>query len=144
MSRSFPRKRERTDRASIPVDRASISYVQKTPTARRSILRRVLRPAKNVGRGYLAPVVVLGTSTFTGEVFEPRLPVANSTPVPTTITINAPTRIPRRPVPPLSSVMLILRPRRARNAQARRLVPRWLAPAPWRRVPLPDACENCY
>src|ERR1044071_9083040 len=50
---------------------------------------------------YFEPVVTFGHSTFRVDVFEPRLPVANSRPAPTTTTISAPTSTPRTPIPPL-------------------------------------------
>src|SRR4029079_140315 len=63
------------------------------------------------GCAHAAPyllVLIFGNSTFTVDDFCPRLPVAKRMPPPTTITINAPTRTPSTPTPPLLPSAMVL------------------------------------
>src|SRR4029079_6079200 len=90
--------------------KAAVRRGKAQPARRRSAQARLSQAQSQRGCAHAAPyllVLIFCNSTFTVDDFCPRLRVAKRRPPPTTITINAPTRTPSTPTPPLPSAMVL-------------------------------------
>src|SRR6478735_7486652 len=94
----------------VQLQKTAVRRGKAQPARRRSAQARLSQAQSQRGCAHAAPyllVLIFGNSTFTVDDFCPRLPVAKRMPPPTTITINAPTRTPSTPTPPLPSAMVL-------------------------------------
>src|SRR6476619_3513889 len=95
----------------VQLQKTAVRRGKAQPARRRSAQARLSQAQSQWGCAHAAPyllVLIFGNSTFTVDDFCPRLPVAKRMPPPTTITINAPTRTPSTPTPPLLPSAMVL------------------------------------